>query len=128
MLTKDQFLGSFRRTFREVETPIGTLRIRNLTEGEKQEFEAGSLKADGKLNLSFVRSQRRRLVALCLVDDDGQPLLTDASDVARLKDVDAAVIVRLFDAATEHCGFSAEEVEELGKNYDAATAEDSPTG
>ena len=118
MLTREQFLGSFTRRFRTVNTEAGEVRIRNLTEAEKSDYEAGSLKDDGKLNLAHIRSQRRKLIALVLVDDKGEPLLKP-EDAARLKDLDAAVTSAIFAAATEHCGFTGEEVAELEKNFDA---------
>lgn len=125
-LTKAQLLGSFVRRYRDVETIAGTVRIRNLTEGEKSEFEAGAVKDDGKLNLSYVRTQRRKLICLVLVDTDGEPLL-DAGDAESLKALDAAVTGAIFAAATDHCGFSREEAEELKKNYAEASGVGSPT-
>ena len=127
MLTREQLLGSFQRRYRTVETLAGQVRIRNLTEAEKSDFEAGSLKEDGKLNLNHVRAQRRKLIAAVLVDEAGEPLL-QAKDVDRLKDLDAAVTAAIFAAATEHCGFTGDEIEELRKNFDAAGGDDSPTG
>jgi hypothetical protein len=126
MLTREQLLGSFARRYRTVETLAGQVRIRNLTEAEKSDFETGSLKEDGKLNLNIVRAQRRKLVAAVLVDAGGEPLLK-AGDADRLKDLDAAVTSAIFAAATEHCGFTGEEVEELKKNFDAAGDGDLPT-
>lgn len=128
MLTREQLLGSFERRYRDVPTIAGTLRIRNLTEGEKADFEAGSLTSDGKLNLNFHRGQRRRLCALTLVDADGNLLLSKQGDTERLKDVDASVTGAVFAAAMEHCGFTREEKEELEKNFAEANADDSPTG
>jgi hypothetical protein len=122
MLTREQFLGSFTRRFRSVKTEAGEVRIRNLTEAEKSDYEAGSLKDDGKLNLAHIRNQRRKLIALVLVDDKGEPLLKP-EDAARLRDLDAAVTSAIFTAATEHCGFTGEEVAELEKNFDAAGGE-----
>jgi hypothetical protein len=127
MLTREKLLSSFERRYEDVPTVIGTLRIRNLTEGEKSDFEAGSLTADGKLNLKYHQGQRRRLCALTLVDDKGELLLTKPGDVERLKDVDASVTGAVFSKAMEHCGFSRDEQKELEKNCDEAPADDSPT-
>lgn len=128
MLTREQLLGSFERRYLDVQTIIGTLRIRNLTEGEKADFEAGSLTSDGKLNLNFHRGQRRRLCALTLVDANGDSLLSKPGDTERLKDIDASVTAAVFAAAMEHCGFTRDEKEELEKNFAEATADASPTG
>ena len=126
MLTREQLLGSFQRRYRMVPTDIGPLRIRNLTEGEKADFEAGSLTAEGKLNLNYHKGQRRRLCALTLVDDNGA-LLLGQGDAERLKDVDSSVTAAVFAAAMEHCGFSRDEQKELEKNFDEAPAAASPT-
>lgn len=127
MLSREQFLGSFQRRYRTVQTLAGQVRIRNLTEAEKSDFEAGSMKEDGKLNLAHVRAQRRKLIAAVLVDEAGE-LLLQPGDTAALGKLDAAVTAAIFSAATEHCGFTGEEVEELEKNYIAAGGDDSPTG
>lgn len=127
MLTREQLLGSFQRRYRTVDTIAGHVRIRNLTEAEKSDFEAGILKENGKLNLTHVRRQRRKLIAAVLVDDAGE-LLLKPGDVDRLKDLDSAVVAAIFGAATEFCGFTSEEVEELAKNFDAAGGDGSPTG
>ena len=127
MLTREQLLGSFQRRYRTVPTDIGPLRIRNLTEGEKADFEAGSLTAEGKLNLNYHKGQRRRLCALTLVDDNGALLLAQTGDAERLKDVDSSVTAAVFAAAMEHCGFSRDEQKELEKNFDEAPAAASPT-
>ena len=127
MPTREQWLGSFKLRYRTVDTLAGRMRIRNLTEGQKSAFEAGSLKEDGKPNLAYFRSMRRRLICEVAVDDAGQQLF-QPGDEARLKELDAAVTAAIFDAATEHCGFTPEEVAELEKNCAAAGGDDSPTG
>jgi glutamate-1-semialdehyde 2,1-aminomutase len=66
-------------------------------------------------------------IAAVLVDNDGK-LLLQPGDVESLKGLDAAVTSAIFHTATEHCGFSGEEKEELAKNFDAAGGDDSPTG
>jgi hypothetical protein len=127
MLSRDQLLGSFRRRFLTVDTLAGQVRIRNLTEAEKSDFEAGSLKDDGKLNLSHVRAQRRKLLIAVLVDEEGRQLL-QPGDADSLKQLDAAVTSAIWTAATVHCGFNKDELEELEKNSAAAGGDDSPTG
>lgn len=127
LLSREQLLGSFERRYKPVDTLVGQVRIRNLTEAEKSDFEAGSLKDDGKLNLTHVRGQRRKLLAAVLVDDAGEPLLRPG-DEARLRDVDSHVTSTIFAAATKHCGFTPDEVLELEKNFDAAGGDGSPTG
>lgn len=127
MLSREQLLGSFVRKYRTVPTPVGEVRIRNLTEGEKSDFESGSLQADGKLSMAHVRSQRRKLVALTVVDDQGQLVFSQPGDVDRLKNVDGAVTTAIFKAAREHCGFEVDELDATEKNCGEAGESDSPT-
>jgi len=126
MITRDQLLGSFKRRYTFSETILGPLRIRNLTEEEKEEFEAGNLDKEGKLNLRAVRKQRRKLFVALVVDDEGNPLLPEPGDVERLKGVDSAVTAAVFRDGTKHCGFTDDELDELEKNFAEATADDSP--
>jgi hypothetical protein len=126
MLTREQFLGSFVRTYRTVDTAIGPLRIQNLNEGEKAKWQDGNYDKDGKLISNWLGKSRRRLIVACLVDDNGAPLLEE-KDAEKLKDVDAAVTAVLGDACSEHIGMTKGEQKELAKNSDEAPAAASPT-
>lgn len=119
MISRDQLFGSFVREFREVPTAIGVGRVQNLNEDELSEFYAGQFTTKGELSETYQRQRRRRLVAMCLVDDDGKRILDQAGDITRLgPSVDGAVISTLFLAALEHCGMQKleEESETLEKN------------
>lgn len=131
MLTRDQLFGSFARKYRDVPTAIGTARIQNLNEDELCEFQAGQLTADGKISDQYQRQKRRRLVAMCLVDEAGKRILDKPGDITRLGPAaDSAVITAIFLACLDHCGLSKleEEAEETRKNCEPTPGEDSPTG
>ena len=126
MLTRDKLLGSFQRRYRTVETPIGDVRIQNLNEGEKSLWQDANYSKDGKLVDNWLSKSRRRLVAACLVDDDGNRLL-QAGDEVKLKGVDAGIVAAIADACSDHIGLPLAEQKELEKNSDGAPADGSPT-
>ena len=123
MTTRDMLLGKFERRFVTFTVDGLQLRARNLNEGEKAQFEAGSVTEEGKVNLAAIQSQRRRLIQLCLVDDDGQQLLNHKGDLEALKQLDAAVTTQIFEACRKHCGFDVEDPAK--KNSSPADAGDS---
>lgn len=127
MLTREQLLGSFTRRYQEVETPIGVLRIQNLTEAETADFQAGNLTPKGEISEAYQKIRRQRLVAAVLVDANGTKLLNQPGDAGRLGGVDGAVVTAVFVAALKHCGLVALE-EESGKNSETAPADALPTG
>jgi|TARA_R110002167_G_C12565141_1_gene642105 hypothetical protein len=88
-------------------------RLQSLSEAEKSRFEKAVInKKTGEVYMSA----RRRLLITMLVDDDGQPLLS-GSDMDLLGEMDGAIVAKLFDAASEHAGFTnSEAVDELEKN------------
>lgn len=104
MLTREQLLGSFTRRYQDVETPAGTVRIQNLTEAETAAYQQGQVNSKGEFNESYAKIRRQRLVAAVLVDEQGQKLLDQPGDAAKLSDVDGGVISAIFVAALKHCG------------------------
>lgn len=123
MLSRDQLFSSFERRYTEVPTRIGAARIQNLSEGEREEIDAGGMNADGSFNLPYIRTKPRRWVAAVLVDADGKRLLNSSSDIDRLLAVDAAIVQTIYVAALEHCGTTEIDAE---KKDSAAVAGDSP--
>jgi len=100
----------------------GTALLRVMSGTQRDAYEvsiAGSVQpAKGqprRLNLTNVRA---RLVACCLVGEDGQPLYDwqDPEDVAALGSMDAAGLDRLFKACQKINGITDEDVQDLAKN------------
>lgn len=113
--TREQLLAATARRYRDVPTLAGLFRLRSLTEVEKSHNELEVLGRKGGLDKDRLLAARRKLIALCVVDGDGVPLLT-ADDVAALEQVDAAITGALYDAAIEHCGMKPGDLEDLVKN------------
>jgi hypothetical protein len=126
MLTRDQLLGSFQRRYKVIDTPLGEVRIQNLNEGEKSLWQDSNYGKDGRLVDNWLSKSRRRLVAACLVDEDGKRLLSNA-DADKLKEIDAGVVAMIADECSNHIGLPAAEAKELEKNSDEARGDGSPT-
>jgi hypothetical protein len=119
-LSRQEFLQRTPRRYEDVPLPVkgGTVRIRSLTEAEKEAFEAAMLTDSGQVKRSAMRSARRRLILLCLVDDAGE-LLLQPTDIDALADLDGADLAVLQDAAMKHVGFKASDLDNLEKNSGA---------
>lgn len=126
-LGRDQLLAKTKRRFSEATLPDGDkVRIRSLTERERSKYESETLNKKGELNQAKLADAKRRLIAICVCDSEGNTILT-ADDVRSLEEVDSAVTQTLYDAIRQHCGFDQRDVEELVKNSEGAPAAASPT-
>lgn len=124
--TRTDFLKPATRRYKNVTLPVsGNLcRIRSLMEGEKEAYEAATLSASGGVRKDRLENARRRLIVLCLVDDNGDPLLT-AGDLDTLKTLDGADMATLQNEIMEHVGFKPGDIEGLVKNSDGGRADSS---
>lgn len=118
-----------RRTV-DVEFPEqGTAyRLREMSGTERDKFEVAAFKdgADGKRVVDPLYL-RARLVALCMIGDDGVRLYAD-DEIHQLSDaVPAAVIAKLFVAAQHLNGLDADAVEDAAKNSASVPAGASPS-
>lgn len=99
--------------------------VRVMTGAERDAYEAEitGTRMPGKgqtrvLNLSNIRA---RLVARCLIDDNGDPLYDwrKPADLDELGKTDAAILDRIFTAASQLNGITEKDIEELAKNSPA---------
>lgn len=101
----------------------GSVRLRTLTGGERDKFEADSMSLNKKGNPQMnLINMRARLVALCAIDDAGARMFAD-SEVTKLGSKSAMAINRLFDAARKLNGMTQEDVEELAEGFDEGQTE-----
>lgn len=123
LATRAEFLTPAKRRFKNLTLPVSgqAVRIRSLMEGEKEAYEADLLNPKGGVKFDKLRTARRRLVQLCLVDADGNPLL-EPSDIDKLTVLDGADLGYLQDECMVHCGFKEGDIEGLVKNSDAVHA------
>lgn len=114
--SRESILAAPKRRFTTVDIPEwGCFRIRSLTELERSRFEASIRDKKGQVSNSKLLDLKCRLIVLCVVDADGNTILTDA-DIPALREQDSRRTNTLVDAIQEHCGFSDSDVEELEKN------------
>lgn len=117
LLSVDQ-LGRGVRRFATVEVPFleGTsVRIRSLTEYEQSKFESAQLSKRGGMNRNAVEASRRKFVAMCVVDDAGEPYLVPSD----LMDADSRLVNFLFRECSAHCGMSDDEAADMVGNSKA---------
>jgi hypothetical protein len=104
-----------------------TVRIQSLSEKEKSSYETRLIAKSGRGILrDRLQDATRRLIALCLVDENNDRIFLD-SDVNQIGEMDSFVSSRIYDAAQEHCGFNKGDIEDTVGNSGEISVEDSPT-
>jgi hypothetical protein len=113
---REEILALAKRRFVEVDG----IRLQNLTEYEQSKLEArwaSRYEETKELDLTM----RRELLAVCIVDDEGTRIFK-SNEVDALKDIDAAVTKKLYEACRVHCGMDeAKVVAKLEKKSEEIT-------
>lgn len=117
LLTKEEILQAEDLPTEDVEVPEwgGTVRVRTLKGFERDRFEESITEQQGKTTRVIAEHLRAKLVALSVVDQDGERLF-DEQDVRRLSGKSARALDRVFAVAQRLSGISNDDVEELVKN------------
>ncbi len=122
------FAAAFQRRF----TVVGPLpisrkkfRLQSLSEGELSSYQSVAVGKDG-FKPARMEDANRRLIARCVVDGDGNRLMTDAQAV-KLAEWDAADTTYLYEACARHVGLKRDEIDDLAKNSEPTTVGDLPT-
>lgn len=125
ILTRDAILQAEDLPRELVEVPEwgGAVYVRSLTGTERDAFEFSIVEQRGRSAKMNLRNIRAKLVAVSVVDEDGNRLFTD-SDVKVLGQKSAMVLDRLFAAAQRLSGLRNEDVEELAKNSESDQDDD----
>ena len=98
------------------------VRVRTLTSGERDNFEAEVTAVNGRNTRVNVRNIRAKLVAATVVDEEGRPLF-GLPDVEALSAKSAKALDRIFGKAAELAGMREADVEELAANFGATPAD-----
>ena len=121
LLTRDAILGAHDLPSEDVSVPEwgGTVRVRALTGAERDAFEASmvQVRSDGTRQFRL-ENIRARLVALTIVDENGERLFSDA-DVKALGAKSAAALERVGSVAQRLSALTDEDVEELAEGLGA---------
>jgi hypothetical protein len=94
----------------------GTVLVRGMTGKERDEFEASIMVRAGGRMVPDLRNTRAKVVAKCVVDDDGTRMFTD-HDVAALGEKSGAVIDRIYAVAARLSGLRDEDMEEMAEDF-----------
>jgi hypothetical protein len=117
-LSRDDILAAYDITTEEVSVPEwgGNVLVRGLTGAERDALEAQIVRAnrDGSTSVD-TRNLRARLVALSVVNEDGDRIFGD-EDVDALGEKSAAALDRVFAVAQRLSGLADEDVDALTKN------------
>jgi|TARA_R110002167_G_scaffold93782_3_gene251036 hypothetical protein len=104
-----------------------TVRIQSLSEKEKSAYETRLIAKSGRGILrDRLQDATRRLIALCLVDENNDRIFLD-SDINQIGEMDSFVSSRIYDAAQEHCGFNKGDIEDTLGDSEKITVVDSPS-
>lgn len=119
-LSADQILDAKDLPCEDVEVPEwgGTVRVRGLDGAERDKFEARFVGDDGKASTKgkALELYRARLVAACVVDEQGKRLFQGDAVVRRLGEKSAVALQRVCDVAMRLSGMSEDDQKELTGN------------
>jgi hypothetical protein len=117
LLTRDQILSRDDATpdLHTIEIPEwgGSAFVRVLSGKQRERFE----KAVGRENESNLRGL---FAALCLCDDKGKPIFTEA-DISALGEKSSKALDRVYRAGIKLNAIGKDDIDELEKNSEAAT-------
>lgn len=118
LLNRDQILGAddLKREIVSVPEWGGEVLVSAVTGDARDELEL-QMFGPGKTPEQRLKSFRARIASLCIVDDSGNRLFTEA-DVEKLGRKSARALQRVARVAERLNGFSAAEVDDITKNSD----------
>jgi hypothetical protein len=116
-LTRDAILSAVDIPQEDVAVPEwgGSVLVRGLTGRQRDSFEAGMVRGQGRNQTLVLENMRAKLCALTIVDEQGDRLFSEA-DVKALSEKSAAALDRVFAVAMRLSGLTQRDVEELTKN------------
>ena len=129
-LSRDDILKADDLPTEEVPVPEwgGEVLVRGLDGQGRDEFEASTMVLRGppgkQQAVPDTANIRAKLVARCIIGDDGAPQFTQ-QDVAELGKKSAAALDRVFEVASRLSGLSDQDIEDLGKGSEITRFGDS---
>ena len=112
-LSRDNILNASDIEFEDVEVPEwgGTVRVRELTTAEVENFSLRTSDARGQLDISRMSGLRAEVVSWALIDEEGKPLM-NKRDAEELQKKSHRVIDRLFNKVLVMSGLQNQVTEE----------------
>jgi hypothetical protein len=101
----------------------GSIRMRGLTGEELTAYQ-------DSVTVTLSSGQRRgntrkaiaKLIARCAINEDGSPYF-DASDISKLDQAPARMLMPLFESAQRLCGLTDEDIREMAEDFDEIRSE-----
>lgn len=127
--SREALLKLCERRYSTVEIPERdiSIRIQSLSEAEKSQYETCLIAKNGRgIMRERLQDATRRLIALCVVDEDGKRIFSD-SDLSAIANLDSYISSRIYDACQEHCGFNKGDIDETVKNSEEISVDDFTT-
>ena len=122
LLSKAQITSADDRKWEDVCVPEwgGTVRLLALSGTDREAWELSTMVMgpNGSVQRRNLVDARAKLLAKCLIDEDGHRLFTD-KEVKDLSAKSGAVIDRLFDIARRMSGLGKDAVEAKAGNFEA---------
>ncbi|HPU35056.1 MAG TPA: hypothetical protein PK184_20370 [Phycisphaerae bacterium] len=117
LLTRDDILNAQDLPTERVAVPewSGEVIVRGLTAAERDAFEQSIVETRGKNTRMNLKNIRAKLVAMTVVDEQGNRIFSD-EDAELLGKKSAAALDRIFSVAQRLSGLRPEDVEELVGN------------
>lgn len=115
-MNKEELLAAFSRPLRSMDVEIEgrTYRLREMTEDDSATYEVMLQDKKGKIDVS---KARRAMIAMCLVDDSGNRIIDDESELRRMpRSLASALYAKCLDLNNYEDG----EVKALVKNSEEA--------
>ena len=103
-----------KRNFKDVCIEgFGKFRLRDLNAAEAAEFGAERFTKTGDVNRSSMITANARIIVLCCVDEEGNPVFS-RDDVHRIQELPAGKVAQLAEACLDHVGLT--DNEDTAKN------------
>ncbi len=116
MLNREYFQAPPSRRFDTIDLPDGNqARIRSLNELERSQLDNAAVNDKGELVRRELLRYRCRVIAACLVDEEGNQLLSEA-DIPAIGRLDSATTTALYNACVKHCALEKKDEEGTEKN------------
>jgi hypothetical protein len=128
MLSKKDIIAANDTQVETVNVPEwgGSVRVQGLNGEQWDEFEQSLVIGKGRGARVNIKTAMARLCAMCMVDDKGGRLFSDA-DVDALNTKSAAALNRIYKVASRLCGHTEEDIEDIVKNSEVTSDGDSGT-
>lgn len=119
LASKEAILAAGGRETVEFEVPEwgGSVILREMTGKERDRYEQSLMEIKGNVARPSLDNVRARLVSLCIVDQNGDPLFVTKQEIATLGNMSAKGLDRVYEKCQEMNGLDAGAVEELVTDF-----------